>query len=170
MRTARQYRSALVIALLLFTAMTGYGQEADERSRLVERQKQLQSRIADLRRDQDFLLFQKQMYEADSKYLILNVSAGKGRLLYRNRVLKKFAFSPLRRTRLSPGAVALTAKEEQKSGKRVLTFGAEVALETKQSAAGGCKSGKPLRMDIRKRDMASLFYALDIGSAAYLFP
>lgn len=159
----------LVLLLASFLpASNGYGQEADERHRLLERQKQLQARIGDLKREQEHLLFRKQMYESDSKYLVLDLSAGRGELRYRNRVLRNFAFSPARPHALPSGALVLTAKEEQEGKKRTLLFGNTLAIGTKQKTGGGRKGGPVLRLFLLRKDITSLYYALDAGSRAFI--
>lgn len=162
-----KYSISLVV-LLLCAAGSAYSQDADERKHLIERQKQLQARIGDLKREQEHLLFRKQMYESDSKYLVLDLSAGRGELRYRNRVLRNFAFSPARSHALPSGALVLTAKEEQEGKKRTLLFGNTLVIGTKQKTGGGRKGGQALRVALLRKDMASLYYALDAGSRAYI--
>lgn len=169
MRNETIKNTFLVIVLLSFAfAAKGNAQETDERQQLIERQKQLDARIAKLRSEQDFLLFEKQMEESDSKYLLLDLSAGSGTLKYRSRILKNFSFSPVRSRRPPPGPVVLTAKEEQQGSRRRLIFGTALVLETKQK--GGRRGDAARRLALLRRDMASLFYALDVGSPAYILP
>ncbi|HEY6010457.1 MAG TPA: hypothetical protein VIX18_03220, partial [Nitrospirota bacterium] len=81
-----------LLALFLAGADNSGGQAADERTQLRHQRDALRKRVESLRNEQDFLLFQNEMYASDSKYLVINVPAKTGRLMYRNRVLKDFRF------------------------------------------------------------------------------
>src|SRR5512143_3907319 len=64
----------------------------DERTALRAERRALLQKVEKLKREQDYLLFQKTMYENDSKYLVIDIREKKGHLRYRNRVLKDFKF------------------------------------------------------------------------------
>jgi hypothetical protein len=169
MRSAKNTISLVVLMLLCFAA-DAQPQEADGRQRLVERKARLQDRIEELKREQDYLLFQKQMYASDSKYLLLDLAAGRGELRYRDRILKNFTFFVFRAGARKPprGVLTLTAKKETEGRKRTLMFGAALVIETKQKTESRRKGGAALRLALLRKDMASLFYALDAGSLAYI--
>lgn len=158
----------LVLSLFLMGADKGE-QGGEERGALVVRQKTLRGRIATLQREQDFLLFQKAMYTADSKYLVLNVTEKTGQLKYKNRVLKDFPFvlSKDHPARNRTGVLALTEKREGKSDRHALLFGSDLIMLRKGAAA------KPQRPDIpslflMKKDMESIFFAIETGARIYI--
>lgn len=160
----------LIILLVLCQAANAHAQETDERNRLLDRRDRLQANIEMLKREQDFLLFQKEMYASDSKYLLLDLSAGTGEIKYRNRTIGNFTFSSSRPAHgsLPSGAVILTAKKEKEGKLRTLIFGNALVLQVKQKEGSKRKDGEMLRLSLLRRDMASLFYALDPGSRAYI--
>ena len=82
MYTIRISIAWLASAVLLCSV--GYGQEGKDRVQLLERERQVRARIELLKREQEFLLFQKELFAADSKYLVLDLRAGTGLLKYRN--------------------------------------------------------------------------------------
>ncbi len=161
---------SLVLLFLLFSAVMGNAQERDERQGLIERRDQLQSRIGKLREEQDFLLFQKEMYASDSKYLLLDPQKRTGVLKYRDRVIRTFSFSPggaASRPTLR-GAHVLTVRAERDGKRRTLIFGNALVLRARQGTNAAAAGPDASHYILSSRDMASLFYALDTGSRAYL--
>lgn len=169
MKTLRNILS-LALLLLLCSATGVFAQEDTERQGLIERRDQLRSRIGKLQEEQDFLLFQKEMYAADSKYLVLDPHRRTGVLKYRDRVIRTFSFTPdssASRPALR-GAQALTERIERTDKKRILVFGNALVLRTKQRTKTAVTGPNARHYILSSRDMASLFYALDTGSRAYL--
>lgn len=160
----------VILAVLLFTPLQGRPQEPGEQALLEEQQKQLQKKRDTLRQEQDFLRFQKGFYVSDSKYLLLDFVKEAGQLKYKNRVLKSFKFTPafkISSQTIQPGAVALTRKIQTSGGWRSLTFGAALVIQMKSKAARREDRRVP-RIAVSRSDMASLFYALEEGSRAYV--
>jgi len=160
----------LVLAVLLFTPLQGRPQEPGEQALLEEQQKQLRKKRDTLRQEQDFLQFQKEFYVSDSKYLLLDFVKEAGQLKYKNRVLKSFIFTPsvkIPSQAIQPGAVTLTKKIQTSGGWRSLTFGASLVIQMKSKAARREDLRVP-RITVSRSDMASLFYALEEGSRAYV--
>ena len=145
------------------------GQNADERGKLLEQQKQLNIRIAKLKREQDYLVFQRTMYTSDSKYLIINISAKAGQLKYKNRVLKDFHFKRVsgRVSRLPRGALTLTQKIEGSRARNLLVFEKSLVLQGAHAPATALESGIP-RFSLSKKDFRSIYYAVEPGAKAYL--
>lgn len=162
--------TALIVFLLLCTAAGVFAQDDAERQGLIERRDQLRSRIGKLQAEQDFLLFQKEMYAADSKYLLLDPHRRTGVLKYRDRVIRTFSFSPEGpASRLAlRGAQALTARAERDGKRRILVFGNTLVLRTKHGTNAASAGPDSRHYILSSRDMDSLFYALDTGSRAYL--
>jgi hypothetical protein len=169
MRNAKNTISLVALILLCFVA-NARAQETDERQRLMENKNRLQARIGSLKREQDYLLFQKQMYVSDSKYLLLDLRAGRGELKYRDRILRNFLFPAFRAgaKKLPSGVLTLTAKKETGGRKRTLIFGSALIIDTKQKDGSDGKDTKVVRLSLFRKDMASLFYALDTGSLVYI--
>ncbi len=160
----------LLLLSLLLVGMDGNGQEKDERSELLEQQKVLEEKIETLRREQDFLLFEKALYATDSKYLIINLGAKKGQLKYKNRVLKDFRLTTsanLAGDVLKPGTVTLTKKREYPGQRHVLLFGKSLVIQWKQPASSPYAANIP-RISLSKRDFQSMFYAIEEGAKAYI--
>jgi len=160
----------VILAVLLFTPLQGQPQGPGEQALLEEQQKQLQKKRATLKQEQDFLQFQKEVYVSDSKYLLLDFVKEAGQLKYKNRVLKSFKFTPsfkLSSQTIRPGAVTLTKKIQTSGGWRSLTFGAALVIQMKSKAARREDRRVP-RLIVSRSDMASLFYALEEGSIAYV--
>ena len=159
----------IMLSVLLMGAVeTGPGQ--DDEAALRKQQAALQVRIESLRKEQDFLLFQKAMYRSDSKYLVINITSRTGQLRYKNRLLKEFKFrlSKVFRSGSSrSGAVVLTNKVENKKGRSALVFG-ESFLMHWRGAAVPPKAPDVAVMSLNKKDLASIFYALEQGAMAYL--
>lgn len=172
MRLRKDYRNtlALVVFSLFLLGAGGGGDEDSERAALMEQQRTLNARIETLRREQDFLLFQKAMYAADSKYLVLDVTRKTGQLKYRNRVLKDFRFSPSKRfpvRTLPAGTLVLSRKAEDKKGRHAMIFGTSLVLEWKQASLPQREAALPF-LSLTKKDMQSVFYALEKGAMAYI--
>ncbi len=160
----------VVLAVLLLAPLQGRPQEPGEQALLEEQQKQLQKKRDTLKQEQDFLQFQKEFHVSDSKYLLLDFVRKAGQLKYKNRVLKSFKFTPAFKVpahAIQPGAVTLTRKIQTSGGWRSLTFGASLVIQMKSKAARREDRRVP-RLTISRSDMASLFYALEEGSLAYV--
>ncbi len=157
-----------VFILMLFSGSAGAErQELEERSQLLEQQKLLISRIEQLKREQDELLFLKTISATDSKYLVLKLSMGTGQLRYKNRILKEFPFVPGPGNRPGQGAVLLTRKREKPKGRRAMLFGTSLILQPKHSITD---SSDILRLGLGKKDFQAVFYALEEGARAYIIP
>ncbi len=141
-----------------------------ERERLVARQKTLNERIEALKREQDFLLFQKTLAEQDSKYLIVKITGKTGQLKYKNRVLRDFSVLPQskRLEVLSQGPLELTEKIEGPSKKRVMIFGNALLL-TKKGADPAPRAKLP-RLVLSPRDFRAVFATLEAGAYLYVLP
>ncbi len=161
----------LVILLFpLFTGMDGAGRVPDEKASLLEREKELTEKIVKLRRDQDFLIFKKEMYAADSKYLLLNLSQKHGTLKYKNRILMDFKFTSSSAAGLKgipEGRVILTRKTEGSGRKYALSFGKAFIMQPKR-VKNQVKDNNTPRLFLSKKDMAAIFYAVEAGSMAYI--
>lgn len=172
MRSVVHIISLLIsLSIALFAVSAGAAQEIDERIKLMEQQKLLSNRIEKLKREQDFLFFQKTLYASDSKYLILSISAKKGQLKYKNRVLKDFRFlSASSRTRgLKQEKITLTKKIEGIQGRNALIFDKTLILAGKNALA--IKQGTNIpRIILKKKDFIPIFYSLEQGAAAYIIP
>lgn len=123
-------------------AVAGSGQAKDERESLKELQQSLRVRIENLTQEQDYLLFQKEMYASDSKYLLLNITAKTGQLKYKNRVLKNFPFNVSGR-RMRTGILVLSKKNEEKTGRHTLIFGDVLILQWKRTTVPPHEKGIP---------------------------
>ncbi len=155
----------LSAAVLLMGAGAGDGLDA-----LRARQSALRTRIEALKHEQDYLLFRKAMYHTDSKYLVMKIAAMSGRLMYKNRVLKEFKFrlpKNFRSGSLRSGMVQLTKKTEDKKERRTLVFGTSFLLHGKGTVAPR-SSAVAADISVSKRDLASIYYALEEGALAYL--
>ncbi len=153
----------LAVSVLLMGADSA-DNESNERARLLEQQAQLNARIEALRRDQDFLLFQKSLYGVDSKYLVLNMTTKKGQLKYKNRILMDFPFTTEGSGKLTPGALSLTEKTEAVGGKSYLVFNNALVLSGKRLQASPSRA----RITMKKNIFLSVFYALETGAKAYI--
>lgn len=160
----------LLLLSLLFVGMDGIGQEQDERDELLEQQKALQEKVETLRREQDFLLFEKALYATDSRYLIINLGAKRGQLKYKNRVLKDFHFTEsaeLAEDALNAGALTLTKKREDPGQRHILLFGKSLVIRWKRPARSPYAANIP-SLSLSKRDFQSIFYAVEEGAKAYI--
>lgn len=158
---------------LIFSGMDGNAQETDERRQLAEQQKRLSEKIESLKREQDLLLFRKEFYSADSKYLILNIPAGKGELRYKNRLLKSFSFTLSSKARLHAvpvGAAAVTKKVEGRGKRYEIMFGRSFIMQVKPKDAKPLPKDRssPPRLFVSRKDLQSIFYAAEEGSKAYV--
>jgi hypothetical protein len=158
---------------LLFSGMDGNAQETDERLQLEKQQKDLRTKIESLKRGQDLLLFRKEFYSADSKYLILDIPAGQGELRYKNRLLKSFLFTPSSKSRLNAvpvGSATVTKKVEGRGKRYEIIFGSSFMMRVRPKDARPSPKDRvsPPRLFVSKRDIQSLFYAVEEGSKAYI--
>ena len=164
---ARLQRSYLVAHLVRLL------RASHERRQLEEQQKGLRAKIESLKSEQDFLLFRKEFYGADSKYLVLHIPAGKGELRYKNRLIKSFSFTPSSESRVRAvpvGPATVTKKVENRGKPHDIIFGSSFLLKVKpKDVRPSLKDGAaPPRLFVSKRDMQSLFYAVEDGSKAYI--
>jgi hypothetical protein len=158
------------IVTLSFFLLGADGGDRDERAMLLNREQALRQKIATLKREQDYLLFQKAMYAADSKYLVLNMADKTGSLKYKNRALRNFHFTASRNFpgNLQPGMLALTKKAEGKNDRRALLFGKSLIIQGKRIAIPK-KTDIPL-ISLTKKEMLSIFSAVEEGATVYLAP
>jgi len=159
----------LVLSLFLMGADNGE-QTEDERDALMDRQKTLHGRIETLQAEQDYLVFQKAMYGADSKYLVLNITEKTGQLKYKNRVLKDFRFIPsknLSARKLRTGMLALTKKREGKNARHALVFGDALIIKRKGATVPPQETDIP-SLFLTRKDMQSVFFAIETGARMYL--
>jgi hypothetical protein len=159
----------LLLLSLFLTGASGAGQEPDERADLLRQREALSKKIKTLQREQDFLLFEKAFYTADSKYLIINLGSKEGQLKYKNRVLKDFIFkaSPNLAGSIKLGALTLTKKREDPHQRHVLIFGKSLVIQWKRPAQIPYKGNIP-SISLSKQDLQSIFYALEEGTKAYI--
>ena len=160
----------LILLSLFFAGIEVNGQEEEERDLLLEQQRALAKKIETLRREQDFLLFEKALYATDSKYLIINLRTKKGQLKYQNRVLKDFRFTAsanLANGALKTGALTLTRKKEDPGQKHVLLFGRSLVIQWQRPARSPYAANAP-RLSLTQGDLQSIFYAVEEGTRAYV--
>ncbi len=143
----------------------------DERTSLVEQTSALRQKIVVLRHEQDYLLFQKAMFSTDSKYLIMNFAKRTGQLMYKNRVLMNFRFKlpgKYHGRRLQKGMLVLRKKTEGKNDHHTLAFGGRsFIMQWERTAVPAKESGIPA-ISLQKKDMMSVYYALEEGALAYV--
>jgi hypothetical protein len=159
---------ALVLSLSLAPSLAA-ARESTEREKLLQEKAALETRIVQLRQEQDFLLFQKVASSYDSKYLILHLGAGTGELRYKTRVLKNFAFRVPgeRADRVRRGTIALTQKID--GPKRYgLIFGKDLIIRGKNRLTSLEADIPPL--SLQKKDLMAVFRALEPGAQAYVLP
>jgi hypothetical protein len=171
MRNFVHYRPA-VLMLVLSLCLAGIcGAEHGEvdRKKLVAQEKKLYARIETLQREQDYLVFQKTMYESDSKYLIIDFAARIMQLKYKNRVLKDIPFKRVlgRVSRLSHGALTLTQKIEGPGERNLLIFGQSLVLQGKYASSKLLEEGIP-RVFLSRKDFLSVYYAIESGAKAFI--
>jgi hypothetical protein len=160
-----------MISVLLLGTNAG-GQEQDDRAALQERHQALRKKVVMLKREQDFLLFQKEMYASDSKYLVLNLAEKSGQLKYKNRVLKGFRFISAKNFdghALEPGALILTNKTKGKSNRFALIFGSALIVQWTRTTF--LREGATIpTLLLREQDILSVFSAVEEGARAYIVP
>ncbi len=155
----------LLCSVLLMGADAG-DPGRDEMAALRSRESALRTRIETLQHEQDYLLFRRAMYHSDSKYLVLNVTTRTGRLMYRNRLLKDYRFRFSKNFR-AVGMAAVTKKSEDKKNRRALVFGTSFLVHAKGTAVPRGTENLVV-VSITKKEMASIYYALEEGALAYL--
>ncbi len=165
-------RLLLIVALTPFLlAAADNGQSArNERASLEAMRSTLRQKISSLRREQDFLLFQKTMYAVDSKYLIIDVKHRTAQLKYKNRLLKDMHFTPSKKfpgRGLRQGMLVLTKKVEGKKDRDALVFGKSLVVQWKQSMVPPQEKGLP-SITLLKKELLSVYYAVEEGAPAYL--
>lgn len=154
---------AALLMVLLFSLHATAEEPGHDDAESAARYRMLSEKLASLQAEQEFLLFRSVFSATDSKYLILDPSAGKGKLMFRNRVLRTFGLERPDRTKGSPerGIIVVTGKIDGSLKKRTLVFGDALALHSRKAES---KPG----YRIRSKDFAALYYALEIGSRAYV--
>ncbi len=170
MRIFLKYNSLvlMLIASLLLMGADNAEQGADDRVKLLEQQRQLKSRIEKLEREQDYLLFQKSMYELDSKYVVIRPASKSGQLKYKNRVLMDFhVLSMSHAGRLKRGALTVTQKIEGPKGRNALILGRSVVLLGSHAPALPPDAGAA-RISLARKDFRAVFYALEEGAKVYI--
>jgi hypothetical protein len=161
---------AMALFSFLLMGMDNAPREADDRKQLEETQKRLASRIRELKREQDFLLFQRSFAGSDSKYLILDLSAGTGTLRYRNRVLRTFGlsvFSPGHR-QIRKGRHVIASKTDGSSKKRALVAEGGFLIHGKAYSGGSGSRRNLPSLVIGRKDLAALFFAVDKGTMLFI--
>ncbi len=155
-----------VLGSLLLVPIPAYAEPGTERTDLLTRQQALSQKLASLKAEQEFLVFKRAFLETDSKYLVLDLAAEKGTLMYRNRVLRTFRLIRLNRRGREPqsGIVEMTGKTDG-SRKRELLFGDVFSIQGKKRNE---RYGKHPVYGLGIKDLAALFYALDVGSKAFI--
>jgi hypothetical protein len=160
----------IVLCSLVFMGADGGDRVREERAQLEAKTSSLQKKIAILKSEEGFLLFQKAMYSADSKYLIMNITKRTAQLKYKNRVLQDFHFKMPKKIRdrmLPAGMLVLTKKEKGKNDQDSLIFGSSLVLQWKRTAPSKQEVGIPVIL-FPKKEMLSVFYAVEEGSLVYL--
>lgn len=163
----------LSLLALLPAGNTAQAEENAERHQLLARRSQLQETVQRLQQEQTLLLFRKRMYSADSKYLVLDLSSGRGQLWYRSRLLREFPIRSLDRgetNRARPELAAVTDRSPWEKGPRLLVFADRLVLSAGRRSRSEGTPAAADRVTLSRRDMTSLFYALDKGSLAYVLP
>jgi hypothetical protein len=161
----------LLLALAVFLMGAGKGDPArDERIALRAEHRALQQRIEGLKREQDYLLFQRAMYENDSKYLVIDIKKKTAHLKYKNRVLKDFQFKtpknfPVRSLR--PGMLTLTEKIEGKKNRHAMAFGKSLMVRWKYSSVPKQQADIP-SLSLARKDFLSVYFAVENGALAYV--
>ena len=161
---------ALLILSPLIMGVDGGGEGPDERAALREQLKSLNRQLTALQREQDFLLFQKVMYASDSKYLVLKAKEKTGQLMYKNRVLKDVRFKPsqnISSQTFKAGKLVLTKKVEGKNERNVLIFGNTLIIQWKRDWVPAREKKIPV-LSLKRKEMLSVFYALEEGSMLYI--
>jgi len=169
----RMNRNGLAIMILLsliLMGMDGAPRENDEQRQLEERLVQLAARVEKLKEEQDLLLFQRSIAGSDSKYLLLDVSAGTGTFRYRNRVLRTFGFtlSSSKPHQFQKGLHVLAGKTDGSSEKRSLVVQDSFIIQGKKYS--GKKSGekKLPGIIVNRKDLAAIYYSVEKGTMLYV--
>ena len=139
----------------------------DERKTLMEKQAQLAVKLEALRREQDYLLFQKGLQTSDSKYLVIDLAGSKGVLKYRNRVLRSFDFISdiaLRKT-VQPGMLRIIDRTDGSDSKKSLVVGDAFVIKPKHYSG---RSGKVPGMTVNSKDFAAVYYAVEKDTLIYI--
>jgi hypothetical protein len=166
---------SIVLSFILSFVLAGAAgvvRAEDEREDLIKQQHALQARVVALKKEQDFLQFQKRMYETDSKYLVINSKKKTAQLRYKNRLLKEIRFksSPdFPGKKIRPGQAALTRKIEGKKERHALVFGNAFVVRWKRSEVTRPDSSLPFIMMLKK-DLMSFYYTVEPGMPAYVSP
>ena len=163
------FLTTVLLAALLMGMDSGVPED-NERRQLAEKEAQLSRRIKSLRQEQDFLLFQKSYVGSDSKYLIVDLIAGRGTLKYRNRTLRTFRIivPPVLGQGLRNGRYLLTAKTDGSAGNRSLVFGDSFSVHGRGFSGAIAGERKLPGLVIGKRDLAALFYTMEKGTMLYI--
>ena len=159
----------LLASAFLLSADAG-AQERDERAALLKQQRTLSRKVAGLKQEQNFLLFQKEMDSSDSKYLVLSSAKQNGQLKYKNRVLKDFPFTPAKNYRkglVRQGAITLRKKTDDNSGHYVLQFDRSLILSAESTTIPKRQTGVPAFF-LDEKDLLSIYSAIEPGARAYL--
>jgi hypothetical protein len=172
MRNGVKHRAVfLLLALAVFLMGASKGDPVrDERVTLRAEQRALQKRIENLKREQDYLLFQKTMYENDSKYLVIDIRKKTGHLKYKNRVLKDFPFQTSKKfpfRSLKPGMLTLTEKIEGKKDRHTMVFGKTLMVRWKLSTVPKQQADIP-SLSLSRKDFLSVYFAVENGALAYV--
>jgi hypothetical protein len=171
MRNFLKYKPAVLMLGLsvCLAGICGAEQGDADRKKISEQKKQLNARVETLKREQDYLVFQKTMFESDSKYLIINVPAKTGQLKYKNRLLKNLHFKLIsgQVSRLTPGALMLTQKIEGPRERNLLVFGQSLVLQGKYAPATRVEANIP-RLSLSRKDFLSIYYAIESGAKAFI--
>jgi len=154
---------------LFLTGAEGAGRAEDEHDALVKQQRSLQARVAALKQEQDYLQFQKRMYETDSKYLVINSKKKTAQLRYKNRLLKEIRFKAAPGLKLRPGQAAMTRKVEGKKERHALVFGNAFVIKWKLSEVPLPESSLP-SIIMMKKDLLSFYYTAEPGMMVYVSP
>lgn len=163
-----QRTSVIVMLLVALLSLNAVGEEAKSGAvDPAERIRVLSKKLEALKAEQDFLRFKKTFYETDSKYLVLDPAAGKGMMLCRNRILRTFQLEKINKKAKDPerGIVTMTGKIDGSSRKRSLIFGSSFSFHGKHADIG---RSKQTAYRLGTRDLAALYYALEIGSNVYV--
>ena len=158
----------LVLSLCL-AGICGAEQGDAERKKLLDQKKQLNARVETLKQEQNYLVFQKTMYESDSKYLIINFASRYMQLKYKDRVLKHVPFRRVlgRVSRLGHGALTLTQKIEGPSERNLLIFGQALIVQGTSAPSTLLKEGIP-RVFLSRKNFLSVYYAIESGAKAFI--
>jgi hypothetical protein len=171
MKTIWKAAGAALVIALCFCCVEAGGQEPVERAALEERRQVLQETVARLKHEQEFLLFLKEMYAVDSKYLVLNAAEKKGQLRYKNRVLEDFRFRMVHfigGQALQTGPLVLTKRTTGRNNRYILMFGTSLILRTARSAVSREEENIPVIV-LREKDIRSAYSAIQEGARAYIY-